>query len=56
MRGLVAPPLTIGIYYLLEAWQPHAGPYALLLPLGLVIEGARRFQTMHRARLATKPA
>lgn len=56
MRGLVAPPLTIGLYYLLEAWQPHAGSYALLVPLGLVIEGARRFQSMHRARLATKPA
>ena len=23
MRGLVAPPLTIGLYYLLEAWHPR---------------------------------
>ena len=48
IRGLVAPPLTIGLYYLLDAWHPLAGPYALLLPLVLVVIGARRFQAMHR--------
>jgi len=56
MRGLVAPPLTIGLYYLFEAGRPHAGPYALLLPLALVLDGARRFHLMHRARLAVTPA
>ena len=56
IRGLVAPPLTIGLYYLLDAWHPLAGPYALLLPLVLVVIGARRFQAMHRARVASMPA
>ena len=56
MRGLVAPPLTIGLYYLLEAWHPNLGQYALLLPLGLVALGARRFQAMHKARVDAKPA
>ena len=56
MRGLVAPPLTIGLYYLIEAWHPNQGKYALLVPLGLVALGARRFQAMHKARVASKAA
>jgi hypothetical protein len=56
MRGLVAPPLTIALYYLLHALDPRAGPYALLVPLGLIVIGARRFQRMHDARIAANPA
>jgi hypothetical protein len=56
MRGLVAPPLTIGLYYALEALHPHAGPGALLVPLALIAGGARRFQHMHRARMAANTA
>jgi hypothetical protein len=56
MRGLVAPPLTIGLYYVLDAMHPAAGPYALLAPLALVVNGARRFQRMHNARVAANAA
>jgi len=56
LRGLVAPPLTIGLYYALEALHPHAGPGALFLPLALIAGGARRFHRMHRARVAANTA
>ncbi len=56
MRGLVAPPLTVGLYYALELLHPHAGPGALLVPLALIAGGARRFQHMHRARMAANTA
>jgi hypothetical protein len=56
MRGLVVPPLTIALYYLLQALDSRAGPYALLVPLGLIVIGARRFQRMHNARVAANPA
>ena len=55
MRGLVAPPLTIGAYHALETLHAGLGPYALLLPLALIVSGARKFESMHRARVAANP-
>jgi hypothetical protein len=52
LRGLVAPPLVIGAYHALESVQRGLGPYTLLLPVLLVLLGARRFQLMHRAQSA----
>jgi hypothetical protein len=52
LRGLVAPPVTIAAYHLLEYVHAGAGPYALALPVALVVAGARRFEVMHRARQA----
>jgi MFS family permease len=53
IRGLLTPPVAIGLYYLLDALHPGLGPAALLLPFALVVAGAQRFQVMHRAgRLA----
>jgi hypothetical protein len=52
LRGLVAPPLVIASYHALDAVQPGLGPYALLLPVLLVLLGARRFHRMHRAQSA----
>jgi hypothetical protein len=48
LRGLVAPPLVIAAYHALESVQRGLGPYALLVPVLLVLLGARRFQLMHR--------
>ena len=56
MRGLVAPPLTIGLYHLLESLRTGLGPGALLLPLLLVGSGAYQFHTMRRAQLAANAA
>ncbi len=51
MRGLVAPPLTIGFYHLLDHLRTGLGPGALLLPLLLVGSGAYQFHT-HAPRAA----
>jgi hypothetical protein len=56
IRGLVAPPLTIGLYHLLDNLRTGLGPGALLLPLLLVGSGAYRFHTMRRAQLAVNAA
>lgn len=56
IRGLVTPPLAIGLYYLLESVHSGLGPGALLLPFALVVAGARRFARMHRERAAAAPA
>jgi len=48
IRGLLTPPLGIGLYYGLDSVHPGAAPLALLLPVGLVVVGARRFVAMHR--------
>ena len=53
LRGLLAPPLAIGAYHLLDAWRPGTGAWALLLPLALILIGARRFTAMRRAGLRT---
>ena len=34
-----------------DAWRPGTGAWALLLPLSLIIAGARRFTAMRRAGL-----
>jgi hypothetical protein len=56
LRGLVAPPVTIGVYHLLEWFQRGWGVAALLLPFALVLTGARRFERMRRARQAAVAA
>jgi hypothetical protein len=50
VRGLLAPPVGIAAYYLLEMWRDGAGAWALLLPLALVFAGAREFAVMRRLR------
>jgi hypothetical protein len=56
MRGLVAPPLTIAVYHLLERMHAGLGPAALLLPTILVGSGAYQFHAMRRAQLAARDA
>ncbi len=56
MRGLLAPPLTIGLYHLLGSLRTGLGPYALLLPLLLVTVGAYRFHDMRRAQVGANAA
>jgi hypothetical protein len=50
VRGLVAPPVGIAAYHLLETWREGAGAWALLLPLALVVAGERKFTAMRRLR------
>jgi hypothetical protein len=50
IRGLLAPPVGIGAYHLLETWRDGAGAWALLLPLALVVAGEREFSAMQRLR------
>jgi hypothetical protein len=50
IRGLLTPPIAIGLYYALEAVRAGCGPLALLMPFALILSGARQFQRMHRAR------
>jgi hypothetical protein len=52
IRGLLTPPLGIGLYYGLDSVHAGAAPLALLLPVGLVVVGARRFVAMHRVQAA----
>jgi hypothetical protein len=56
MRGLIAPPLTVGAYHALEAWRAGLGPATLGIPLSLVASGAWRFHRMRRTQLAQAPA
>ncbi len=51
LRGLVAPPVTIGVYYVIGTLWPGAGFAALALPFALVCLGTWRFERMHRARV-----
>ena len=46
VRGLVAPPVGIACYELLERWRSGWGTAALLLPIGLVTAGAVGFVRM----------
>jgi MFS family permease len=48
VRGLVAPPIGIAVFYLLERLTPGSGPWALFLPLALLIAGAGEFNAMRR--------
>jgi len=56
LRGLVAPPLTMAAYHVLDSLHAGLGPYALALPFALVVTGAWRFQRMHRRRVAQAAA
>jgi hypothetical protein len=52
LRGLVAPPLTIAAYHVLDSIHAGAGPFALGLPFALIVTGAWRFQKMHATQVA----
>jgi hypothetical protein len=52
LRGLVAPPLTIAAYHVLDSIHAGAGPFALGLPFALIVTGAWRFQEMHATQIA----
>ena len=56
IRGLLTPPLAIGLYYVLDRLRPGLGAAALLMPFALVVAGARRFTAMHRAGLPARDA
>jgi hypothetical protein len=46
VRGLIAPPVGIACYELLERFRSGWGTAALLLPIGLVTAGALGFVRM----------
>lgn len=50
LRGLVAPPLAVGAYHGLEFLRAGLGAWALLLPVALIVAGAREFTAMDRQR------
>ena len=50
VRGLIAPPLGMICYELLETQRPQLGVVALLLPVGLVTAGGIGFVRMSRQR------
>jgi hypothetical protein len=50
VRGLFVPPIGIGLYHGLESWRPGTGAWALVLPLALIVLGAREFTAMRRLR------
>ena len=56
LRGLVAPPATVGAFHLLEFVQAGWGAYAVLIPFAFVLSGARRFERMHQARMRAAAA
>ncbi|HEY0663255.1 MAG TPA: hypothetical protein VGD18_01475, partial [Thiobacillaceae bacterium] len=56
MRGLIAPPVTIGLYHLLGYLHSGLGPAALLLPLAFVGSGAYQFHCMRQAQLVANGA
>ncbi|MGB8326090.1 MAG: hypothetical protein WCE48_00785 [Steroidobacteraceae bacterium] len=46
VRGMIAPPLGMAVYEALEAAQPGAGRWSLVLPLLLTAAGAAGFTSM----------
>ncbi len=46
VRGMLAPPLGMLAYQLLEDWPPGLGRNALVLPLAMTAAGARGFNRM----------
>jgi hypothetical protein len=56
VRGLVAPAATIGVYHVLESMWAGLGAWALLIPLALVVTGARRFEQLRRRSVSVTPA
>ena len=53
LRGLLAPPLAVLAYHGLEHLHRGLGPWALMLPLALIVAGAREFTVMDRGRTMT---
>jgi hypothetical protein len=49
LRGLIAPPVAILAYYLLQRVSPGLEPWALLLPVALIGWGAWQFTVMRRS-------
>jgi hypothetical protein len=50
MRGLIAPPLGVLAYTVLERAAPGAGRYALALPIAMTLIGAMGFNRMKQNR------
>jgi hypothetical protein len=55
LRGLLAPPVAVAAYHGLEQLRPGLGPWSLLLPMALIVAGAREFTAMDRGRTITSP-
>jgi MFS family permease len=55
MRGLIAPPLGVVAYTLLERHSAGAGRFALLLPIGMTLTGAIGFNRLKYDRRGTLP-
>ncbi len=55
LRGLLAPPVAVAAYHGLEQLRPGLGPWSLLLPVALIVAGAREFTAMDRGRTITSP-
>src|SRR5688572_25219356 len=53
LRGLLAPPAVIAAYHGLEYLRAGLGRWALLLPVALIVAGAREFTAMDRQRTMT---
>jgi len=52
IRGLLAPLVGVGIYQILESFQPQAGRYVLLFPLTLTLAAAITFVMLARLHRA----
>jgi MFS family permease len=52
LRGLLAPPVGIALYYVLEWLHEGLGPWAMLLPMALAAMAAVEFTAMRRSRIA----
>jgi MFS family permease len=54
VRGLIAPPVGMLCYQLLEAVRPGSGIVALVLPTGMIIAGAFGFVRMRQSHRITR--
>jgi hypothetical protein len=48
LRGLIAPPVAILVYYALRRVSPGLEAWVMLLPVALIVWGAWTFATMRR--------
>ena len=48
LRGLIAPPVAILVYYALQRVRPGLEPWVMLLPVALIVWGAWTFAAMRR--------
>jgi hypothetical protein len=46
VRGMIAPPLGILTYEVLEAWRPGLGMLSVAIPLAMTTAGAIGFNIM----------